>query len=113
MGYTTSYTLEILDADAQHLSQGRKRETIAKIKEFVEEGSDLHYVLTNNESPIKWHEWKEDMKKLSGIFQENVFRLDGEGEDATDIWTAWFCAGKSYTWKPDLTPPPFDPTKLA
>jgi len=45
-------------------------------------------------SSIKWYEWWEDMKRLSLEYPNNVFELIGEGEEAGDLWKAYFKDGK-------------------
>ena len=38
------------------------------------------------EEPIKWYDHVEDMIKLSKVFPETLFILDGWGEELGDVW---------------------------
>lgn len=38
------------------------------------------------EEPIKWYDHIEDMIKLSKVFPETLFILDGWGEELGDVW---------------------------
>ncbi|UMO76292.1 hypothetical protein SEA_TOMAS_107 [Streptomyces phage Tomas] len=60
---------------------------------------------------LKWYEHEEDMKTLSSEWPNVLFILEGDGEEAGDMWKAWFRNGHMYkltakivfeTTKPDL-----------
>ncbi len=56
-------------------------------------------------------QWNEhnDMIALSKAFPDYVFELSGEGEEAGDVWTKWFCRGKHQGGKAEIVLPKFDP----
>lgn len=43
----------------------------------------------------KWYGWETDIKALSAKYPALLFSLEGEGEEAGDIWKAWARNGKS------------------
>lgn len=49
-----------------------------------------------------WYEYKEEMQKLSKEFEEYVFVLSGQGEEAGDIWICEFYKGEVDKWEPKL-----------
>lgn len=42
----------------------------------------------------KWYEWEEHLLSISKKLPEIKFILDGEGEEAGDIWRAYIYQGK-------------------
>ena len=98
MGYETEYTVEAIhgniDLDAE-LRAGTKYEYWDKGK-----------------IRAKWYEWEEDMLKLSKLFPSILFKVDGEGEEAGDIWRAFFKNGKRVKYKAEIRLPHFSPDDL-
>lgn len=46
------------------------------------------------EEPIKWYDHIEDMIKLSKVFPETLFILDGWGEELGDVWRELYMDGE-------------------
>lgn len=46
------------------------------------------------EEPIKWYDHVEDMIKLSKVFPETLFILDGWGEEIGDVWRELYMDGE-------------------
>ena len=46
------------------------------------------------EEPIKWYDHVEDMIKLSKVFPETLFILDGWGEELGDLWRELYMDGE-------------------
>lgn len=41
----------------------------------------------------KWYDWEKDMIEVSKEHPENLFQVDGEGEESGDIWRCFFHRG--------------------
>lgn len=59
---------------------------------------------------VKWYEHDKDMRELSLEFPELTFKLHGNGEDADDVWNAYYRNGKSCRYEPIM--PDFDENDL-
>lgn len=46
------------------------------------------------EESIKWYDHVEDMIKLSKVFPETLFILDGWGEEIGDVWREFYMDGE-------------------
>jgi hypothetical protein len=95
MGYNTYYKISVDDD---------------QLDNYVGEINAVSkYDLTRGES-ITWYDWQNDMQAVSKKFPDVVFRVDGEGEEAGDIWVAWFKNGKVKKWRLVVsTPKGFNP----
>lgn len=79
--------------------------------EDVADGLTVSDVADGNS--CKWYEHEEDMAKFSAAHPGVLFTLDGEGEEAGDVWRKYFRDGLVQRWRlPTPEPDPFDPTKL-
>lgn len=65
-------------------------------------------VLAHNADETKWYDHEDDMKAISKALPEFLFELHGEGEEAGDIWTKWFCRGKMQGGKAKVILPALD-----
>lgn len=127
MGYYTSYALVLLDGEGKPIPryEGAREEMAAKIRALAQdedfdgetfdgEDGDLYAFLGEPCSYYaKWYEWENDLTAFSKLFPDYVFEVEADGEDSNDFQVAWFKDGKTYSWSPDFTAPPFDPSKLA
>lgn len=86
MGYYTWYTLEILkDPDDQEEQFWEELDkTTGFAKDFKRYGG----------SEAKWYDWEKDMIEISKKFPKMMFSLEGNGEEALDIWCDHFCNGQ-------------------
>lgn len=94
MGYNTRYDLTIVKGD---------NSLIGELREFCE---DAAYALDENGAPeesCKWYRCKDDMKRFSLLHPEALFKLHGDGEEAGDIWEAYFQNGKMQMCKAKIT----------
>lgn len=87
-----------------------------KIMTFLDEHSDIYYGIepdgsTTGES-VKWYDYDKDMAKLSRLFPDYLFMLEGDGEESGDVWKAYFLNGKMQHVKAQLLFADFDPEKL-
>lgn len=60
----------------------------------------------------KWYDFDDDMRKLSELFPDKLFRVDGQGEDLDDIWRTYWKNGKVQESKRTVLYEPFDESKL-
>ena len=82
MGYYTYYTIDIVK-DPENQLEEFKAEFNEIIQEDWYEGFEA-----------KWYDWENDMINMSKKFPKMMFSLDGNGEEALDIWCAHFCNGQ-------------------
>jgi len=64
-----------------------------------------------NES-CKWYDHEINMRSISKDYPDTIFILEGEGEEAGDIWIKYFLNGKMQVAKAKITFEEFDPKKL-
>lgn len=126
MPYLTSYTL----------TAGRSADTQGKtspeeaISYFVSLNAEAKYCLRVDGATKgngKWYEHEDDLLTLSKEFPHLAFTLEGQGEDAGDIWKKYLLNGKVQvcnSWRyprcalrrqerqAEITVAPFDPAKL-
>lgn len=103
MGYLTQYTLSWLDADVDPAA------VCDAIYEVTGEEDWFEVRTSNSVRPgdrCKWYEHEDDVRTISALFPFALFRLDGNGEEAGDMWRKFFRAGKLvHTFKVDTTRP--------
>lgn len=102
MGYYTSHTITITDADGNDVTDNLI-EDLAK---------HTGYAVLQYES-IKWYNEESDMREFSALHPGLVFRVDGEGEEPGDIWTHWYKDGKQQSWVLDVVRPANPPEPWA
>ena len=87
MGYYTRYKLSV---------EAGKQLTAA-VERHINDDEDgyLNCAYNHDDSDtMKWYDWEQDMRTLSGKFPGVLFQLDGEGEESGDVWRAHFYDGK-------------------
>jgi hypothetical protein len=60
----------------------------------------------------KWYDHDVDMKEMSRQFPDILFTLEGEGEEAADLWKKFYKNGKQQTAKAKISFDQFDPIQL-
>lgn len=85
MGYYTEYDLSfVAESEDQH------KEILTKLSEISGyQANDFQ-----GWNSIKWYDHVQDMVKLSTLYQDTLFTLEGEGEESGDLWRAYFKNGK-------------------
>lgn len=83
MGYYTRYELDTSDSESES-----HEAAIGKMIDYFPFEDDT-----------KWYDHEEDMVKYSRNYPEVVFRLDGTGEEAGDVWVKWFKNGEVQSWR--------------
>ncbi|MDE7089074.1 MAG: hypothetical protein K2O54_03050 [Prevotella sp.] len=56
---------------------------------------------------VKWYGCVEDMKKVSAQFPGITIEICGEGEEAGDMWKAYFKDGKAVVYQAEITFPEY------
>lgn len=106
MGYYTNYCFEVKVSSVEKI-----KEIIKKFNEILGwEELDLNNITDDGiiaDFELKWYEHDEDMKKLSSLFPEYAFYLEGQGEDREDWWKAIFKNGVEKISYAELVPPQF------
>lgn len=111
MGYYTNFTLECYYKTPHNILPFEWTAQIGKeINKMNVFNAPEHsgWLPPLNRSEIKWYHWEEDMLLLSSKFPDILFVLYGEGEDADDLWNAYFIDGKVQICKAEITYPNFD-----
>lgn len=65
-----------------------------------------------DEDVVKWYSWRDDVATVSKLFPDVVIKISGEGEEAGDIWKAYFKNGKCQFTKAKLVFEDYDEGKL-
>ena len=98
MGYYTRYKLEFDETNIN----------IENFKAEFEKLTDYFFPL----GTVTWYNWSEDMAKISRNYPNILFTLSGEGEEAGDLWKAYFKDGNVQECKAIITFEPFDESKM-
>lgn len=61
----------------------------------------------------KWYEVDEEMMRFSKRYPNWLFTMKGEGEEAGDLWVAYYQNGKMQKAKAEIVYEDFDPAKLS
>jgi hypothetical protein len=111
MGYYTTFYIKAIDLkpDPARPKFGLYFfEEVNLYEAGVGERRDGRFSIGDGE-PCKWYEHEEDVRKLSAEYPDVVFVLDGEGEEAGDVWRKFFLNGKLvHSWSPEIKPPEWD-----
>jgi hypothetical protein len=89
MGYYTHFELK-WDTEDPQLDM--------EISHFLDENSETYYGLEPDGScadAVKWYSYDDDMIEMSRNFPTVLFTLSGEGEEAGDLWKAYYKNSKS------------------
>ena len=107
MGYQTTYTLDtdISDRDVNEILSVLDKEKYNELFYAIDESGR-----TYNSS--KWYEHEDDLLEISLLYEDVVFHLYGEGENAADVWHKYFCNGKIQRCCAKIEFDSFDPSKL-
>jgi len=96
MGYYTTYDISANSTEIQ--------DAIEKKSEYSFYGGFA--------SDVKWYDWRTDCSDVSLRFPDELIIVEGDGEEQSDQWKAYFKNGKSQICKAIVTFEPFDESKL-
>lgn len=121
MGYYINYNLEVyVDKDNgldiikkmyDELDSDKFYPFEYALEDLLKSESNNSFELEGSDA-CKWYEHEEEMKELSKLFPDTLFKLHGEGEENVDIWDKYFLDGKMQECYAKLTIDPFDKDKL-
>ncbi|WP_090739424.1 hypothetical protein [Paenibacillus sp. Mc5Re-14] len=103
MGYCTSYELSIVGGHYDLLES------------IIDSDKEMFYGLEPDGSTydsVKWYDHEQDMKYISKLYSNHIFKLCGEGEDNSDIWVKYFKDGKMQVCRAKITFDEYDEKKL-
>lgn len=103
MGYQTYHTLTIVSGDP------------FLIEDLREENDEARHAIDLNGDPnesCKWYDHEQDLLEFSEKHPDTLFLLEGEGEEAGDIWKTYFKNGKMQTTRAKLVFEEYDESKL-
>ena len=99
MGY---YTDHILSSDTG----------VELTDEFFEVFKNITSYEPDNLCDIKWYDSEENMKEISLLYPDTLFKLYGDGEDSEDFWIQYYKNGKMQHIDGEITFEDFNPDKL-
>jgi hypothetical protein len=56
----------------------------------------------------KWYDHDKNMRQLSELYPDKLFKLEGEGEENEDIWEAYYKNGKGIKYYAKMSFPEFN-----
>jgi len=74
--------------------------------------SSYFYHALIKEEPAKWYEHDQDMLRLYLEFPDALLELQGEGEEAGDLWRTYYLNGRLHSVKGKVVYPEFNPRAL-
>ena len=94
MGYYTKFDLTMYPRQDEKKELEILREIAAKIYSYSSEeisDSTAEWCLSDH---MKWYDNYDDMIEISKKFPDITFVLEGEGEEAGDLWVKYFNNGE-------------------
>lgn len=105
MGYYTRYTLSIENCD----------DVEERILELRTLNENANYALTetgNSANECKWYEHDDDLLWFSSQYPEEIYTLEGEGEEQPDLWKKYYKNGKMQKAVATIVYDSYDEAKL-
>ena len=97
MDYYTSYTLDVKGVNPEDMSALYAALSGAALIGYVFNEApwvDSHGVIEYySDDATKWYDHDDDIKRISALFPNAVFKLHGEGDDCGDIWDTYYYNG--------------------
>lgn len=114
MGYYTAYNI------SYNVPEGEDREKFSQklALGLYAINSDFYYAANYTIEDMiecemmKWYECEEDMCKLSKLFPDVLFIIEGFGEERDDVWREYFYDGKFQYAPATIIFDDFDESKL-
>lgn len=111
MGYYTNFKLTVLD-DMDDVEIDSAIHNEWDNRDLYENTLSLQELIEDSCDSMKWYDHTVEMLEVSLRYPEYIFILDGDGEEAGDLWRHFYKNGKHYKWTPQIDRPSFDKTKL-
>lgn len=113
MGYHTDYNLSAVNEDIKKILSDLREKYDSDSLEF---DTEIFYVLDVDGTKwdeAKWYEHEDEMRAISKLYPEVVFKLKGEDEDSEDIWIKYFKNGKCQECHAEIVFEEYNEEKLA
>ena len=100
MGYYTHYNLQVMhfDHETKRVSLVESDDTNIEVISHLRKTFDnAAYAIDKNgdsSEKTKWYDHGKHLKEFSALYPDLLFVLDGNGEDADDLWVKYFLNGK-------------------
>jgi hypothetical protein len=118
MGYYTRYELTILDPNTGNQIEAHVLKGLdiypaleADIQK-LDYGNGFFFDMGTNsfrmEEQSKWYDSEDEMTALSIKYPTLLFMLEGEGEEALDVWKEYFLNGRNQHCEAIITYEPLD-----
>ncbi|MBO1582684.1 hypothetical protein [Bacillus sp. XF8] len=112
MGYYTDHTLQTTNANTSKI--------LSDLYEKMEAGSldfdtEIFYAVDKYGEfydSTKWYDYETEMSAISRLYPDVIFELSGKGEEAGDLWKAYFKNGKIQRCPAEITYDEYDENKL-
>lgn len=93
MGYVTNYKISFIHFGKTKMP--KEADVVNALNRINPYDFEFNSLLEDFfEEPIKWYDHVEDMIKLSKVFPETLFILDGWGEELGDVWRELYMDGE-------------------
>lgn len=117
MGYYTNFDVEITGF------QNEEESEFFEFKEIHKKDASLHFIkysgysvnlvilphsISFNLHQYKWYDWEKDLVNVSKRWPHLMFDINGEGEEATDLWRARIRNGESEIARVKIVFPEFE-----
>jgi hypothetical protein len=109
MGYYTRFSLAVYDKN-QEVDDSIFPEF--NNKNLYDNDLSIQNLIDDVADSMKWYDHEDDMLEISKLYPDLVFVLDGDGEEAGDVWREFYQDGKTYRWELEAKRPSFDKKKL-
>lgn len=103
MGYYTTYSLYVENLTDEQLRAVDNE--LAEVSEIEAWGDGWG-------GCVKWYDHEDDLRRISALFPNALFTLDGEGEGSDDIWRDYYKNGKMQHCPARIEFDPYDESKL-
>jgi len=102
MGYRTDFSLSV------DIDWTERDELVSALDEVTGYNWDTDLELYDR----KWYEHDEHMRKVSAMFPDTFFELEGKGEEQGDHWIEYYKGGKMQRANAVITFEDYDEGKL-
>lgn len=111
MGYYTRHEMELVP----YGEELNKNDAINIARDLNEISGYTWHAYDNGievDDEMKWYDHDKDMIKLSLMYPDILFKLEGEGEEQGDHWKNYYMNGKVQKTRAQITFEDFDPNKM-
>ena len=104
MGYYTLFKLSVECGDSSLLESDSFKADFNRITSYDLDALDNDL--------LKWYDYDNNMLEISKLYPNTVFLLTGDGEEALDLWKAYYCNGESERVEVEIKFPEVDVSSI-